>query len=47
MDESIVERSVDVCNAENKFSLCDLRTERDGLLFLNLDFFGGLKPHMQ
>lgn len=34
VDERVVERSVDVCNAEHELALCDLRTERDGGFFL-------------
>ena len=43
VNEGIVERSVDVGDAENELALSDLGAERDGvLLLLNLDFFGGL-----
>ena len=43
MNKSIIERSVDVRNAEDKLALCDLWTEGDGVFFLGcLDFFGGL-----
>jgi len=44
MDEGVVERCVDMGDAEHEFSFCDLGTERDRVLFLwRLDFFGGLK----
>jgi hypothetical protein len=43
MDESVIERSEDVGNAKHKFTLCDLGTERNRILFLGrLHFFGGL-----
>jgi len=43
MDKGIVERGVDVSNAENELSFSNLGTESNGLLLLNLDFLGGLK----
>jgi hypothetical protein len=33
MDKGVVERGIDVGNAENELSLSDLRTERDGGFF--------------
>ena len=44
MDEGIVERGVDMCNAEHELALSDLRTERDGLFLRGLDLLGGLHP---
>jgi hypothetical protein len=32
MDESIVERSKDVCNAEHEFTFTNLRSESDSFL---------------
>ena len=34
MDKGVVERGIDVGDAENELSLSDLRTERDGGFFL-------------
>lgn len=42
MDKSVVERGVDVCNAEHELSFCDLRTERDGGFFFNSLLLGSL-----
>jgi hypothetical protein len=33
MDESVIERGVNVCNTEDKLSLSNLRTERNGVIF--------------
>ena len=44
MDEGIVEGCKDVSDSKNIFTFCDLRTERDGDIFLGcFDFFGGLE----
>jgi hypothetical protein len=43
VNEGVVERSIDMRDAEHELSFCDLRTERDRVLFFGrLDFFGGL-----
>ena len=45
VNEGVVERGVDVSNAENKLALSDLRTERGGLrLSCDLLDLGGLHP---
>lgn len=47
MDEGIVERGVDVCDAEHEFTLSDLGAERHLGLFLGrLRLLGGLHPHV-
>ena len=44
MDEGIVEGREDMSDSENLFTLCYLRTERDGGFFLGcFGFFGGLE----
>jgi len=44
MDKGIIEGCEDVCNSKDLFTLCNLRTERDGVLFLGcFDFFGRLE----
>jgi len=42
MDESVIERGIDMSNTINELSLCDLRTKRGWLFFLHLGFFGRL-----
>lgn len=47
MDESVVERGVDVCDAEHELALSDLGAERHLCLFLGrLRLLGGLHPHV-
>lgn len=43
MDEGVVKRGIDVCDAKYKLALGDLGPERDGVLFLGcLSLFGRL-----
>jgi hypothetical protein len=47
VNESVIERGEDVGNAEYEFTLCNLGTERNGVLFLGcLDFLGGLQNNI-
>ena len=47
MNEGVVERGVDVGNTEDKLSLSNLRTERNGVfVFGDLDFLGRLYIQM-
>ena len=45
MDESVVERGVDVSDTENELALSNLGPESNGCLLLGLDLLGCLHPN--
>ena len=45
MDESVVERGVDVSDTEDELALSNLRTESSRLGLCGLDLLGGLHPN--
>jgi hypothetical protein len=47
MNERVIERCVDVCDAKNEFALCDLRAERYCGLFLGCFGFLGWLEYIQ